>query len=88
MERTFSTCLEEYVEGCKKVKKEEFLMIHASCVIQSFTRCMQYDFLEDPIYQKASNAESICSKQFKEHKKRILFGDCLLQWYEQDFRKG
>jgi len=49
---------------------------------------MQYVFLEDPIYQKASNAESICSKQFKEHKNIILFGDGLLQWYEQDFKKG
>ena len=84
MERTFTTCLKKYVEGCKKVKKEEFLLIHASCIIQSFTRCI----LEDPIYQKASNAESIRSKQFKEHKKIILFGDCLLQWYGQDLRKG
>ena len=68
-------------------KKSSCWSMHASCVIQSFTRCMQYVFLEDPIYQKASNAESICSKQFKEHKKIILFGDCLFQWNEQDFKK-
>lgn len=86
MERSFTACLEKYVEGCKKVKKEEFLLIHASCAIQSFTRCMEYDFLEDPIYQKASNAESICSKQFKEHKKIILFGDCLRTRFQKGMR--
>ena len=61
MERTFTTCLKKYVEGCKKVKKEEFLLIHASCVIQSFTRCI----LEDPIYQSLQMLNQFVANNLK-----------------------
>ena len=35
IERTFSICLEEYVEGCKKVKNPEYPWFHASCMCYS-----------------------------------------------------
>lgn len=79
----FSTCLLEKVERCKKIKTQVPELTYAFCVINSFSRCMRVEFLDDPLLKKAIAAESLCYKKFKEHKSILILGDCLFQWYER-----
>ena len=94
MGESFSTCLQQRVEACKKghepnkTKRKMPKHIFGECVHNSFKFCKKVGPQQDPMRLKAIEAELLCLKEFEKHRKLATLGKCLTEWYNENFKKN
>ena len=63
-------------------------LVLGRCVYKAFKFCKKVGHQDYPIFLEAIKAEELCLKKFVKRHQMTNLGRCLLEWFEENFKKN